>query len=127
MRTIEEIRLENYRALVNQLQAELGGAIGDGDVSAYLGISKVYAWQLRSGKRGKIDSPAARKMEKAVGKAVGWLDTDFKLWPFPGIAPDRYEHLSHDERMEIQGQVRGWMEKFEASKQTKFSKTGTGN
>lgn len=119
MRTIEEIRLENYRTLIAELEVELGSEIGDAEVALHLGISKVYAWQLRSGKRSKIESPAARKIEKAAEKPVGWLDTDFKLWPFPGISPDRFDSLTRDERIEIQGQVRGWVEKFESSRQSK--------
>lgn len=125
MRTIDEIRLNNFRTLVAELRAEQGAEVGDAEVAASLGISKVYAWQLRTGKRDKIDSPAARKMEKAAQKAVGWLDTDFMLWPFPGIAPDRFDALTRDERIEIQGQVRGWVEKFESARQSKPLRTGT--
>ena len=111
MRTIEEIRLENFRALVTEL---LGEGAGDPDIANTLGISKVYAWQLRTGKRTAIDGKAARKMEMKAEKPMGWMDTDFKLWPFPGIEPQRFAGLSSNQRIEIQGHVRVWVERFES-------------
>jgi len=115
MRTIEEIRLENFRALITELQEDLGTPdITAAEISMHFGISSVYAWQLKFGKRDKIDSVAARKIESKYGKPHGWMDTDFKLWPFPDIDQERFASLKGNQKIEIQGQVRGWIEKFES-------------
>lgn len=113
MRTIEEIRLENFGRLCKELQDELGEELTDLEVSRHLGISKVYAWQLRTGARDKIDSKTARKFEAKANKPEGWMDTDSRLWPFPGIDPGRFSALSHDQKIEIQGLVRERVERFE--------------
>lgn len=108
MRTIEETRLANFTRLRDEL-----GTPNDQQVADAFGISKVYAWQLRNGKRSSIDSAAARKIERAANKPRGWLDTDFELWPFPGIDASRFQALTHDQRIEIQGLVRIRLEGFE--------------
>lgn len=125
MRTIEEIRLENFHALVKELAKEFGTELGDGDVAAQLGLSKVYVWQLRKGKRSKIESSAARKIEENAEKSIGWMDTDFKLWPFPGIDPGRFDALTYEQRIEIQGAVRERLDRFEQDKAGRVSKNGT--
>lgn len=114
MRCIEEVRLENYLALVSELQNELGRAPSDVEIAIHTGLSKVYVHQLRKGKRANLQSVAARKMEKCAGKPLGWLDTDRKLWPFRGIDPARFELLSLDQKIEIQGVVRERIERFES-------------
>lgn len=43
-------------------------------------------------------------------------EPDPKVWPFPGIDPARFDHLTHDERIEIQGLVRDRIERFEETK-----------
>jgi hypothetical protein len=59
------------------------------------------------GKRDAIDSRAARKIERAVEKPEGWMDTDFELWPFPDKALlEQIEGLKLDHRLEIQGAMR---------------------
>jgi len=125
MRTIEEIRLENFQGLVRELEAHRGAPLNDSEVAFNLGISKVYAWQLRSGKRTKIDSVGARKIELHAGKAVGWMDTNFKMWPFPGIEPERFNALTYEQRIEIQGQIRERIERFEAATIASNQKNGT--
>ena len=83
VRTIEEVRLANYRRLINELQEELRleRPPNGPEVSAAFGISTVYAWQLVKGKRTNIDSQAARTIEKKMEKPIGWLDMDWRSEP----------------------------------------------
>lgn len=80
----------------------MGRDLKDAEVAFELGISKVYAWQLRTGKRESIDSPAARKIEVAAGRPEGWLDTNFKMWPFVLITPEQILTLSEDDRKMVE-------------------------
>lgn len=114
--TIEQIRLRNYTSLIEELGRERGRDLKDPEVAAALGISKVYAWQIRNGKRSAIDSKAARKMEESAGKPVGWLDTNFDLWPFPGIDAAAFERLTMEQKLEVQGSVRSLLIAFEQRK-----------
>lgn len=113
VRTIEQIRLENFRQLVQELRASLGREPTAVELSDFTGISSVYAWQLQTGKRDAIDSKAARKIDRRASKGDGWMDTDFTLWPFPGISPAKFENLRADQVLEIQGIVRQRIERFE--------------
>lgn len=106
VKTIEVVRLANYRRLVNELSAG-DEPVRPVDIARALGISKVYAWQLENGKRTVIDSKAARLMERSAGKAEGWMDTDFDAWPFPDAELlARVEALRLDQRTEVQGVLR---------------------
>lgn len=125
MKTIESIRLQNYANLVKELTEARGRDLKDPDVAKELGISKVYAWQIRNKKRESIDSKAARTIEETAGKPVGWLDTDFSLWPFPGISSDRFDRLTDDEKLEIQGAVRRMMIEFESKKSGESGETSS--
>jgi hypothetical protein len=116
MRCIEEVRLENYQTLVKELRDELGRTPLDVEIAARTGLSTVYVHQLKKGKRTNIQSVAARKMEDCAGKPPGWMDADRSLWPFPGIDAPRWQSLTRDQQIEIQGLVRERIEKFEANK-----------
>jgi len=105
VRTIEEIRLSNYRRAVAEL-AEERPDIKAPDIARAFGISTVYAWQLENGKRSAIDSKAARKIEMELGKPVGWMDTDYELWPFDPELLAQIGRLKSDARIEIQGVLR---------------------
>src|SRR5882672_3991644 len=120
VRTIETVRLENYRALIAEIERERGHEMKGAELAAALGISAVYVWQLNKGARDSIDSKAARKIEAAASKPEGWLDTDFSLWPFPGIDSARFQNLSTDQQLEIQEVVRRMLMEFEAEKQSKL-------
>jgi hypothetical protein len=113
MRTIEAVRLENFRRLVAEVQGDdesepTAQAVGDA-----VGVSSVYAWQLMTGKRANIDSKAARKMEASMEKPEGWMDTDFQLWPFPDVELlAQVERLNRDQRIEVQGTLRDKLAQF---------------
>lgn len=81
--------MENYKRLV----AELGDGVKPPAIASALSISKVYAWQLENGKRLAIDSKAARKMERKIGKPDGWMDNDPDFWPFQTISWDKVAAL----------------------------------
>jgi transcriptional regulator with XRE-family HTH domain len=105
VKTIETIRLANFRRLVDELKE--GGLSRDNAVATAMGISAPYLSQLGKGVRGSIESDAARKIERKAGKPEGWLDTDFDLWPFPdGELLARVERLRPEQRIEVQGAMR---------------------
>lgn len=66
MRTIEEIRLDNFRALVDELARDLRRAPKNVEISAHLGVSTVYVHQLFKGSCSLIGNttncPACGKM-----------------------------------------------------------------
>lgn len=128
VRTIEEIRLANYRRLINELQEELRleRPPNGPEVSAAFGISTVYAWQLVKGKRTNIDSQAARTIEKKMEKPIGWLDMDSELWPFPGIEYERVDRLTRDQKIEIQGAMRTLLNDFESGSGADAGKANRG-
>lgn len=116
MKTIEVVRLANYRRLVDELRGE-NETIRPVDIARAMGISKVYAWQLENGKRTVIDSKAARLMERGCGKEEGWLDTDFDAWPFPDTELlARLESLKPEQRIEVQGVLRKLISDFERAR-----------
>lgn len=119
MQTIEQIRLSNYRRLINELGEERGYELKDPEIAVALGISKVYVWQLRKKERDSIDSKAARKIEAKSGRPVGWLDTDFELWPFPSITPARYAKLTGTQKIKIEAIVDFKISEFEAEEANK--------
>lgn len=105
--------MANYKRLVTELRDE-GASVRPADIARALGISKVYAWQLENGKRESIDSKAARAIEREMHKPVGWLDTDFELWPFPDAdLLGRIEALDYARRLELQGVLRKVLADFE--------------
>ena len=116
MRTIEEIRISNYKRLVDELREDLGREPSGKEVADFLGISSAYVSQFKTGARENIDSHAARKMEAKAKKPRGWLDTDFEVWPFPGIDRSRFDALTRSQRDEIQGMVRAALLEFEAKR-----------
>lgn len=76
MKDIDEIRRENLR----RLEAELGGS---SEAAQVIGMAPAQFINLRSGARdSKTGKPrgmrkeTARRIERAAGKPVGWLDID---------------------------------------------------
>lgn len=115
MKTIEAVRLENFRRLVQELQGDEPSEPTAQAVGSAIGVSSVYAWQLMAGKRANIDSKAARKMEVKMEKPEGWMDTDFGLWPFPDATLlAQVEQLDPDQRIEVQGAMRQAIAAFHA-------------
>lgn len=113
MRTIEVVRLANYRRIVEELKGDRDKITGP-EIARALGISAVYAWQLENGKRDVIDSKAARKIERNAGKAEGWMDTDFEMWPFPDARLlERVESLKPSQRLELQGVLKDRLDRYE--------------
>ncbi len=126
MRTIEEIRLDNFRVLVDELARDLRREPKNVEISAHLGVSPVYVHQLFKGKRANIQSEAARKIEEHMLKPRGWMDADHRTWPFPGIDLDRLQRLTYEQRMEIQGLLRDRVERFEGERGNVLRNGSTG-
>lgn len=113
MRTIEAIRLANYRRLIEEVKGDRD-IIRGVEIAAALGITPAYVSQLANGVRTSIDSVAARKIERQAGKPEGWMDTDFEMWPFPDAdLLGRLERLKPAERIEIQGVIKERLDRYE--------------
>lgn len=105
------IRLENLRGMklsAKELESAVGGRY-------------TYWRDLLAGNKS-FGEKIARKIEEKLGLARGSLDTDQKnrkksSWPFPGIERARFDGLTHDQKIEIQGLVRIRIEKFESGPQ----------
>lgn len=100
MRTIEVVRIANLRRLVSELSKD---GTSQNRIAARFEMSGPYLSQLLKGVRNKLDSPAVRKIEEGAGKPLGWMDTDFDLWPFPSIDPGLIESLPADQRFKLEG------------------------
>lgn len=106
VKTIETIRLENLKRLMDDLRESEGLSTGRA-VAKALGISAPYLSQIKNSVRGTIDSVAARKIERKAEKPEGWMDTDFDLWPFPDVELlADVESLKPEQRIEVQGAMR---------------------
>jgi len=114
MKPISEIRLENLETLVKEA--------GTADMLAECsGLSPVYISQIRgraidrkTGKPRNLGSAAARKLEKGMNKALGWMDKDHSdtgetvvcsYWPFPRLPHSDYERLSSSQKEAIEDWV----------------------
>lgn len=102
VRTIEAIRLANYRRIVDALRKD-DEEIKNPAIAGALGLSSVYVWQIENGRRSVIESKAARLIERRMQKPEGWMDTDHDLWPFDSATLDAIRSLQPHDRYEIQG------------------------
>jgi hypothetical protein len=125
VKTIEAVRMANYRRLVAELRGD-AESIRPVTISRALGISNVYAWQLENGKREAIDSKAARLIERNMGKPEGWMDTDFELWPFPDVdLLARVERLKPEQRIEVQAAMRHALSLLEPGRAAESGKSSS--
>ena len=118
VKTIDVIRLQNYKALLAEagarLEADLRRTPTDAELARELGISGAYVSQLKNEKRAKIQDKAARGMESKQGKDVGWMDNDHSLWPFETISPERYTSLPDRYKGMAEQEVRHLLEEWES-------------
>lgn len=109
MQTVEEIRLRRLELLVT----EAGSAE---ELARRCDTAAEYLSQLRSGKidkkTGKPRKPGsqlARKLERRMGKPVGWMDMplpddqsqDAVYWPFDNVPPALYRQLPDEAKAYI--------------------------
>ncbi|MFV5212808.1 hypothetical protein ACLIIZ_03655 [Azonexus caeni] len=81
MKTIEEIRLDNLRALVNEAGGVTRFAETSGKQQAQISQLLNRAKDSKTGKPKAIGSSQARELEKAANKETGWLDNDHSREP----------------------------------------------
>jgi hypothetical protein len=103
------IRLKNLRRL-NLSATEL---------SARVGGRYTYWRDMLAGKKS-FGEKISRKIEEQLDLARGSLDSaadaNANIWPFPGIDAARWQSLTRDQQIEIQGLVRERIERFEANR-----------
>lgn len=77
MRTVQEIRLSNFKLLL----AEAGGQTELKQRTTVPGpyISQLDRGVLQKGKPRSIGDVTARKLERGMGKPLGWMDRDHSL------------------------------------------------
>lgn len=114
VKTIQMIRMENYRRLLAELKGHLGREPSGKEMADALGISGAYVSQLKTGKRDNIDDDAARGMETRFNKEVGWMDNDPELWPFETIRHDRFSRLPERFKGMAEQELRRVIEEWES-------------
>lgn len=110
MRTIEEIRRLQLKALVEEAgsAAALNRIAGrnerDSTISQILNQSPGT-----SGKPKELGSTLARDLEIAMRKPRGWMDNDPAIthnrWPFKEITPEQFAMLSEIEQGKIEERI----------------------
>lgn len=114
VQTVDEIRLSNYKRLLQELRDLHGRDPKQTEVAEALGISAPYVNQIARGKRKRIEGAAARKMEALRGKEPGWMDNDAELWPFETITSERFARLPERQKGMAEQEVRRIVEEWEA-------------
>ncbi|MBR7987993.1 hypothetical protein [Burkholderia cenocepacia] len=111
MKDIDQIRRDNLKII----DAEYGGPA---TAAAAIGMSHSQFTNLRDGARdsktGKargMRAATARKIEKSIGKPVGWLDTDHSAdlsANSPADPPAGWSQLSPGQRAQVESFI-GWL------------------
>lgn len=108
---LTEIRRERFRAYCISKRWGDGKEWRAGEIAQAIGKPITKTSDLLNA-HGSFGAKIAREIEDKLSLPGGYLD-GFSGWPFPGIQAERFHALTHDQRMEIQGIVRQWIEKFE--------------
>lgn len=114
VKTVDEIRLANYRRLTAEVQEHLGREPSGVELADALGISAAYVSQIKTGKRTNIEEESARKMEDKRGKERGWMDNDQDLWPFQSLSAERFAKLPERFKGMAEQEVRRILEEWES-------------
>ncbi|MDD2749817.1 helix-turn-helix transcriptional regulator [Acidithiobacillus sp.] len=98
MKSIVDIRLQNFRALLaKHKQAELARMIGRSPTQVQQWAAKACGKQTKGARN--IDSITARRLEVALGLPANWMDNDHETSnaPLPGAEPT--EVAQHSEQV----------------------------
>jgi hypothetical protein len=122
MKVVEDVRRERLQELrvrfgtLAALNRQLGRLDRDATLGQYLNKSV----DSRTKKVKGMGSALAREIEEKLNLEVGWMDTDPDLvagqapaWPFANLDYGRFERLTAEQRIEIQGVLRERIERFE--------------
>lgn len=106
IRRIRQARMNEAAKLAGS-QAALG---------LLLGIKKPYINAICNGKRDLGDE-LANRIEDALEKPRGWMDSDPEAqpWPFATVDRERFNRLPLERRIEIEIRIRDLIDVFEAS------------
>lgn len=112
MRTVEEVRLERLRMLVNEFGslAALNRATGKPERDST--YSQILNGSLGSntGRPKTMGSSMARQIENALAKPQGWMDTapepNSAEWPFPTVSLDDIAQLSENDRRDLETTIK---------------------
>ena len=123
MKIIEDIRRGRLRELIDRYGtlASLNRALDRDARDATLSQILHGAPDSKTGKPRVLGSILARQIESQLHLPVGWMDSDPEAWPFPHIQRERFETLHGHQQIEIQGQVRTMIVRFENENQPKVT------
>lgn len=131
MKTVEEIRLEKLKGLVQAAGsiASLNRMAGRNERDAT--ISQILnRWTGKTGKPKELGSTMARELESATGKPRGWMDNDPELqqeaWPFPSVSPQRFFALPERWQGRAEERLLAVIEEWEANQKSSPSNQSLG-
>jgi len=119
MRPVESIRLDRLKELLQRFGsfAEMNRLLGRPARDATLSQIVHSAPDSKTTKPRALGSIQARHIEQTLKLPEGWMDADPEAWPFKHIARERFEVLHDHQKIEIQGQVRTMIVRFENENQ----------
>ncbi len=108
------IRLEHLKAACVRLRlVKEDGTPSPGKLAERIDRKTNYCSDLLLGRRS-FGEDIARHIEERLNLGKWALDGGAG-WPFPGIDRDRYDRLTREQQLEIQGAVRSMITTFEAT------------
>lgn len=123
MKEVEQVRRERLQSLRERFGslAELNRELARPDRDATLGQYLNMTIGTKSPKVKAMGSALAREIEEKLSLPRGWMDTDPDLvrergdpWPFKSLDYARFDRLTLEQKIEIQGVLRDRIDRFEA-------------
>lgn len=111
MKEIDEIRRENLRLIDAQYGGPSAAAAACGMSHAQFTNLRDGAKDSKTGRQRGMRATTARKIEKSLGKPVGWLDTDHSASAASvehAEIPAGWEKLDTDQREQVESFI-GWL------------------
>lgn len=127
MKSIEQIRQENLKSLVNS-----AGGVGKFSENVGKSQAQVSQWlvgsRMPSGKQRSISSESAREMEAVLGIQKNWLDHEhqeadeqpvpaLKDWRLDLVSEKKFDMLTHAEKCRVQVHMADEIEEILKSRQ----------
>lgn len=107
--------LKHYCLQKNLINSK--GQPGSAELAAKIDRTPNYCSQLLLGKKS-FGEDIARHIEVKL-ELLKWDLDGGAGWPFKGIDRRKFDQLTYDHKMEIQGMVRKYIDDFEATQNTK--------
>lgn len=125
MKTVEEVRLERLRMLVEDFGslAALNRATGKTERDSTYSQILNRSLASNTGRPKTMGSSMARQIERSLGKPKGWMDTSpsqsASSWPFSSISLNDIERLSEGDRRDLETTIKRFVAGCLAQQSTK--------